>query len=221
MTQKLFAFGVTIAAVTLAAALVSAQDTTTQGQAGDPPVVQGTAPPAQGQMGPGRGRRLGQGQGQGLGPGQGLGQQLGPRAGRGGQMIDRRRGAGPAAPGVGRGRGAGLAALGLTEDQRVTIVELQRGVRDQIAPLQDELEFTRKTLHRELFADERDDAKIAKLSAAVAGLEKQLADVHLKAATSMADVLTAKQRETMRLREGRGRGRVAGRGPGGGGMAGR
>ena len=210
MTQRRFGIGATVAAVTLAAAFVAAQGTaqsaTALGQAGDPPVVQGQAPPAQGQMGPGRGR----GPGQGLGPGQ----QLGPGAGRGGQMQGQRRGAGPAGSAVRRGAGGGLAALDLTDEQRVTITNLQRTTRDQAAPLQDELVFTRKALHRALFADERDDATVANLAAKASALEKQLADLHLKQATAMADVLTAEQRETMRLRQGRGRG--AGRGPGNG-----
>lgn len=128
---------------------------------------------------------------------------------------------------AGRGRGAemggmqgrgsvpgrGVAALDLTDDQRAAITGLQRAARDQAAPLQDELEFTRKTLHRELFADKRDNAKVTSLAARIAALEKQLADVRVKSATAVADLLTPTQRETMRLREPGGGG--LGRGPGG------
>jgi Spy/CpxP family protein refolding chaperone len=99
-----------------------------------------------------------------------------------------------------------LDALGLTGDQRATINDLQRTSRDQAAPLEDELEFVQKSLHRELFADKRDPGKITSLTARVAALQKQLADVHVKTSTSVSDVLTGKQRETMRLTEGRGRG---------------
>ena len=49
--------------------------------------------------------------------------------------------------------------------------------------------------------------KSTSLSARVAALQKQLADVHVKTATSVSDMLTEKQRETMRLGEGRGGGR--------------
>lgn len=217
MTHRLFGIGATVAAVTLAAAFVTAQDPAVQGQAGDPPVVQGEAP-AQGQMGPGRG--LGQGRGSRPGQQLGPGQQRGQRAGRGGQRAGRGRGAGPAR----RGAGGGLAALDLTDDQRATITGLQSTARDQAAPLQDELTFARKTLHRALFADTRDDAQIANLVDQVAALEQQLADLKVQGATAVADVLTAEQRETMRLTDGRHRGRVAGRGgrgPGRGRGAGR
>jgi len=90
---------------------------------------------------------------------------------------------------------------------------VQRASRDQAAPLEDELAFVRKSLHRELFADKRDSAKITSLSARVIALQKQLADVHVKTATSVSDVLTEKQRETMRLGDGRDGGRM-GRGRG-------
>lgn len=240
MTHKLFSIGATVAAVTVAAAFVTAQGTTAQGQAGGPPVVQQQAPPPQGQVGPGRG--LGPGRGPGPGQGLGPGQQLGPQAGRGGPQMGmmgrgRRAGMGPQGQGQGPGlgRGRGLMALDLTDDQRAKIVDLQRATRDQAAPLEDELEFTRKTLHRELFADKRDNAKIGSLTAKVATLEKQLADLHVKQATAVSDLLTPEQRETMRLAEGRrggprrgpgggpglglgrGRGGIAGGGPGGNG----
>ncbi len=212
MTQRRFGIGATVAAVTLAAAFVAAQgtagSTATQGRSGDEQVVTGQAPPAQGQMRPGRGMEPGRGNGQGPG----AGQQLGPGAGRGGEMQRGRRGGGPAGPGA--RRGGGLAALDLTDEQRVAITGLQRATRDESAPLQDELTYTRQTLRRALFADERDDAVVANLSTKVSALEKQLADLHVKQAMAMADVLTPQQRETMRLADGRGPGRFAGRGPG-------
>jgi Spy/CpxP family protein refolding chaperone len=121
--------------------------------------------------------------------------------------------------GVGRqglgagGRGVGgFAALDLTEDQRAKVEDLHRAGRDQAGPIQDELDLAHKTLHRELFADNRDAAKVSTLTAKIASLQRQLADLHVRTASSVADVLTAEQRETMRLRDGRGGG--MGRGPG-------
>ncbi len=121
-------------------------------------------------------------------------------------MMGRGRAMGPQGTG-----GGALAGLDLTADQRGKINELTRAGRDQAAPLEDELEFTRKTLHRELFADKRDAAKITTLTARAASLQKQLADLNVKTMTAVADVLTAEQRETMRLRDGRaGMGRESG-----------
>jgi Spy/CpxP family protein refolding chaperone len=192
MRHRLIGVGATIAAVVVVAVLVAAQDGTAERQAGAPSAVQGLPPG--GQAGPG----LGPGQMRGRGPQQGQGT---PQQGRGRGMN---------APGPGRDGFGPLGALDLTEDQRVTINGVQRASRDQAAPLEDELEFVRKSLHRELFADTRDSGKIASLSARSTALQKQLADLHVKTATSVSDVLTEEQRETMRLREGRG----AGRGPG-------
>jgi Spy/CpxP family protein refolding chaperone len=217
MTHKLIGIGATVAAVALAAAFVTAQGTTGQAQAGGPPVVQGQEPPPQGQIGPGRG--LGPGRGPGPGQGLGPGQQLGPQAGRGGPMMGRGRGQGLGPQGPAAGRGRGVAALDLTDDQRAKITDLQRATRDQAAPLEDELAFTRKTLNRELFADKRDTAKVTTLTAKIATLEKQLADLHVKNAMAVADLLTPKQRETMRLMEGRRGGPGGGAaGPGGAGL---
>jgi Spy/CpxP family protein refolding chaperone len=217
MTLRLFGISATVAAVTLATALVAAQDRTSQDQVAGAPAVQDQAPPAQGPIGQGRGLGPGRGlgQGQGLGPGRGFGQ--GQRLGRGRQRAVR----GGAIANRGRGPGGRLAALDLTDDQRAAITELQRAARDQAAPLRDELEFARKTLHRELFADARDGSTIANLMATIAELEGQLADLHVSQATAVADALTADQREIMRLREGRGPGRGAGRGRGRGGPAAR
>lgn len=126
-------------------------------------------------------------------------------------MMGRGARMGPQGPDRGRGQGFGVLRLALTEEQRTRITDLQRAGRDQASPIDDELQVNRKALHRELFADKRDAGKIADLSAKIASLEKQLADLHVKTATAVADVLTAEQRETMRLADGRGRG--MGRGP--------
>lgn len=220
MTRRLFSIGIgaTVAAAALATAFVTAQDTNGQGQPGAPPAVQGQAPPPPRQVRPGRGP--------------GSGQSIGPRTGRSAPMMGPGRGAGRGPQGPGLGPGRGLASLDLTDDQRVKITDLQRATRDQAAPLEDELEFTRRTLHRELFADKRDNAKVTSLTVRIATLEKQLADLHVKTTTAVADLLTPEQRETMRLRGSRrggtgggpgrprlGRGGVAGPGPGGGGAS--
>ena len=191
MRYRLIGIGSTVATIAAAVAFVAAQDNSPQRQAGPPPTVQGQPPAGQGPVRPGSGQMRGRGPQQGPGTPPEIGAQRG------------------------RGRGAigPLGALDLTEDQRATITDLQRASRDQAAPLENELEFVRKSLHRELFADKRDSGKITSLSARVAALQKQLADVHVKTATSVSDVLTEKQRETMRLGEGRegGRGMARGR----------
>lgn len=195
MRHRLVSIGATVAAVSVAVAFVIAQGTTEQSQASGPPVVQGQPPVGVGQIGPGRGPGPGRGRGQGEGPG--AGQQPGPQGAPGGPMMGRGRAMGP------QGQGGVLAGLDLTADQRGKISDLTRAGRDQSAPIEDELEFTRKTLHRELFADKRDAAKIATLTTKAASLEKQLADLNVKTMTAVADVLTSEQRETMRLRGGR------------------
>ncbi len=111
---------------------------------------------------------------------------------------------GPQGPG---GRfGGGLAGLNLTEEQRTKVAALQRAGREQAAPVEEELRKIQGSLHREIFADARDAAKLAELSARGTTLQKQLADLHVKTATSLSDVLTAEQRATMREREGTGGG---------------
>ena len=186
MTKKLLGIGVTAAAVALAAVFAIAQDTRAQGRPGGPPAVQGP-PPSPGSVGPAsgpggdlRGRRLG-------------------RAGRMGAPGREPQAGSPDRAGA-PGRG-GFAALNLTDDQRTTIQKLQRASRDQAVPIEDELEFTRRTLHRELFADKRDNGKVTSLSAKAASLEKQLTDLRVKSEIAMADVLTPEQRETMRVME--------------------
>jgi Spy/CpxP family protein refolding chaperone len=172
-------------------------------------------PGAPAQVGPGRGFGPGFGRGQGFGPGygQGNGQGFGPGFGRGQGMGPERgmggpgRGMGPAgrgrggldAMGPGAGRGAMFAQLDLTEDQRRAIETIERATRDQAAAVTDELELARKTLHREVFADKRDAAKITALGTKVTTLEKQLFDLHLKTQAGIADLLTPAQRETMRI----------------------
>ena len=191
MRYGLIGVGATVATIAAAVAFVAAQDNSPQRQAGPPRTVQGQPPAGQGPVGPGPGQMRGRGPQQGPG----VPQEIGAQRGRG------------------RGAGGPFGALDLTEDQRATITNLQRASRDQAAPLENELEFVRKSLHRELFADKRDSGKITSLSARVSALQKQLGDVHVKTATSVSDVLTEKQRETMRLSEGRDDGRL-GRGRG-------
>lgn len=128
-----------------------------------------------------------------------------------------RQGRGPAMRGAGRGVGpAGL--LDLTADQRTTIQAIERTARDQSAALSDELEFTQRTLRREVFADARNAATVQTLASKIATLEKQLFDLRVKTDVAVADVLTPTQRERMRIHGGRtgqpgfgGRGRGPGR----------
>lgn len=94
------------------------------------------------------------------------------------------------------------AGLALNDDQRQKVRDTQRSTRDQAAPLEDELLFTRRALHREIYADKRDNTKVTALAAKVAGLEKQLSDIHIKQAMAVADLLTPRQRETMRIGAG-------------------
>jgi Spy/CpxP family protein refolding chaperone len=103
--------------------------------------------------------------------------------------------------------------LNLTAEQRSKIADVQRAAREQSAPVEAELRTTERSLHRELFADSRDSAKIAGLSAKVSTLRQQLADAHVRTSTAISDVLTAEQRASIREREARGRG--PGRGAGG------
>jgi Spy/CpxP family protein refolding chaperone len=141
-----------------------------------------------------------------MGPGIGPGGQ-----GRGGMMGP----AGSGQPGRGFGRGGPMAPLDrlldLTDDQRGRVEDITRTARDQSAPLADELEFVRETLHRELFADKPSNAKIAELSGKIANLQRDLQDIHVKSQIAVADVLTAEQRQTMRGHAGRGRGPGPGR----------
>ena len=146
-------------------------------------MVQGqpSQPGGPGQMGPGQ-----------MGPGQ-----MGP-----GQNGPAARGQGPRAGGPGEPAMAGQQIerlLGLTDDQRAKFNAVMRGMSDQSAPIADELEFTRRALHREAFADKRDDAKIATLSSKVVALEKQLLDIHVKGKTTLSEALTPDQRQVLRM----------------------
>jgi Spy/CpxP family protein refolding chaperone len=207
MTTRLLGLSTAIAAVALTAGLTAAQldraDSTPA--APDQQAVQAPAAPDAPQLGPRQGR--------------------GPRAGRPGFGAMQGRGRGFAfrqnvGPGQGRGpmgRGGVGAGLNLTDDQRAKVEALHKTSRDQSDAIADELEFTRQTLHRETFADARDDRKIADLVAKVTTLEKQLFDIRLQTQTAISDLLTAEQRATMRAREGRG---GMARGPRGGGPGG-
>jgi Spy/CpxP family protein refolding chaperone len=106
--------------------------------------------------------------------------------------------------GFGRGMGGPMfAGLELTEEQRTKIADIHRGERDAVGPMADELGVARRALHRATFADTRDDAEIAKLTATIANLEKQLLDRRVKTELEVAGVLTAEQREQVRGRRGR------------------
>jgi Spy/CpxP family protein refolding chaperone len=189
MTRRLIGIGLTVAALSAGAAFVSAQARE-------------------------------QGRDQGVSAAQ-HGRRGGPQIGRGPGMMG---GRGPAMAGRGQGIrgggfGSGLAALNLTDEQRTKVTDLHRAERDQAVPIHDELQLARKTLQRELFADKRDTGRIRDLSSTIAKFEERLSDLHVKTAMAVADVLTAEQRETMRLRESRNEGPRRG-GPRGGGPRG-
>lgn len=158
----------------------------------------------------------------GGGPGQG--RAMGP-----GRAMAR----GPAKVRAGRAQ-AFARRLDLTADQKTKIEDILRGARDQAAPLADQLALAHKDLHRATFADKADAGAVTNLTNKVAGLEKQLLDVRVKAETAVSGVLTDKQREMVRIdgrfvagalgpmRGGPGRGGPGrgGPGPGGPGRAG-
>lgn len=120
----------------------------------------------------------------------------------------------PPAEGRGpRGRGPGgpggpAFRLDLTADQQKSVQSIVQKTRDEVAPLADELGLTRRNLHRELFADKRDAAKITALTTRVAQLEKQILDARVKSQTAIADLLTPDQKQRART------GPVFGDGPG-------
>jgi Spy/CpxP family protein refolding chaperone len=204
MTRRLIGIGLTVAAVSAGAAFVSAQ-----AREQDPQQA-GRTTQTIGQREQGPGRRMGPGRG--LGPQQGrrggaqFGRGPGMMGGRGMAMAGRGQGM------RGGGAGPGLAALKLTDEQRAKVTDLHRAERDKAAPITDELQLARKALQRELFADKRDAGRIRDLASTIAKLEQRLSDLHISTATSVADVLTAEQRETMRLQDGR-RGGPQGPGP--------
>ena len=210
------------AVVTLAQKSDASIDQSPSQWQGPSPTQQQTPPPVQ-QQGPpqvqgGRGRAMQGGAGPlgPGGPGQG-GRGLGPagagndqNVGRG--MGGRGRGMGPGrgtgmGPGAGpAGRGGADAGLGpairqldLTADQRTALDTLDRAARDQSGAIDSELAFTRTSLHRELFADKRDAAKVAALTTKISALEKQLFDIRVKNQAAVADLLTPAQREIVRI----------------------
>ena len=134
----------------------------------------------------------GQDQGRRGGPEQRAGQQ-----GRGGRM------GGPLA--------GPLVGLNLTAEQQTKVAELRRAGREESAPIDKELNTAQAALHRELFADTQDTAKVGDLAAKVTALQKQLVDLQVKNSAALSAVLTPEQRATMREREGRGGGPRGGR----------
>lgn len=189
MRHRLIALGVTGSAVVLAAAMVAAQSPTPREARGN------------------REQRPAVGQQQDRQP---RGMQ-GGQMGRGGPLQRRGPAFGRGFGGPGRGMGGAAMALNLTEEQRTKVATLHRAERDETEALRKALALARAALHQELYADARDAQKLSELSGNVAKLEQQLADVHLRTATGVADLLTAEQRAKVRAREGRG-----GRGGGGG-----
>jgi Spy/CpxP family protein refolding chaperone len=181
MKKSILAVGAGLAIVA-GAAVVEAQRRPDRAMLADQGRIE-QGPGARGRFGPGpdqRGRR-----------GFGGFAQAGP--GRGGPMR-----------GFGRGMGGPMfAGLDLTEEQRTKIADIHRGDRDAAGPVADELMIARRNLHRATFADRRDDAEIAKLTATIANLEKQLLDRRVKTELEVAAVLTAEQREQVRGRRGR------------------
>ena len=132
-----------------------------------------------------------------------VGRGFGWQGGRGpGGMQGPGRG-GPGRGGPGRFGGPMLEALGLNDDQRAKIQEIQRSSREAGGPVMEELATARRALHLATFAESRDDGEIAKLTSTIANLEKQLLDQRVKTDLDIAGVLTTEQRE--KVRTGRGR----------------
>lgn len=133
----------------------------------------------------------------------------GARLGQPGQQLGSKGPGGRGPLGRGGPFGIGFAGLNLTEEQRSKVSDIQRAARAEAASVEEELRTTERSLHRELFADTRDAAKIADLSAKVSTLRRQLAEAHVRTSTAISDVLTAEQRASIRDREVRGRDRGA------------
>ncbi|MCC7042411.1 MAG: Spy/CpxP family protein refolding chaperone [Acidobacteria bacterium] len=161
------------------------------------------------------------------GPGRSEGRDGRPNLQAGDNQAPRRGGpGGPGRAGGGRfGGGPGMAGLGrnldLTADQRTKVQEIVRGSRDKVGPIADQLRVAQNNLRRELFADQKDDARVKELASTVTELRKQMADIRISTSASIAELLTPEQREKMRVGEGRGPGagrggpgRGPGRGPG-------
>jgi Spy/CpxP family protein refolding chaperone len=119
---------------------------------------------------------------------------------------------GPAGPGPGRAQGQGpgqgqgdeniLRGLDLTEAQRKQARDIMLKARDEAAPMTDQLQLARKDLRRAIFSDTRDSAKLKDLTAKMQTLQKQVADVRMKALTSISDMLTPEQRQQVRIAPG-------------------
>lgn len=115
--------------------------------------------------------------------------------------------------------------LDLTAEQRTKVQGIVDGVRVKVGPLAEELRVAERALRAEVFADTKDQAKIAGLSSHVQALHKQIADIRLETTSEISGVLTPEQREKVRTATGRepgsfrrgpvggGPGRGAGRGP--------
>jgi Spy/CpxP family protein refolding chaperone len=86
----------------------------------------------------------------------------------------------------------------LTDDQRAKVQDIVRGGRDESAAISDELQFVRRNLHREIFADTRNAARVTELTTRIVALEKQLLDIHVKSQTAVAALLTPEQRQSVR-----------------------
>ena len=100
----------------------------------------------------------------------------------------------------GRGFGPGFGAgLGLSDEQRAQVQTIMRDGRDQSGPIEDQLQLAQRSLHREVFADHRDDSKVGALAKQVQTLRQQLMDLRIKTETRIAGVLTPEQLQKMRV----------------------
>jgi Spy/CpxP family protein refolding chaperone len=88
--------------------------------------------------------------------------------------------------------------IDLSNEQREKVGDILLTMRDQSAQMADELQLARRTLHREAFADKRDEKKVADITAKIVAFEKQLLDIHVKSQAAISDTLTPKQREMVR-----------------------
>jgi Spy/CpxP family protein refolding chaperone len=108
------------------------------------------------------------------------------------------RAAGPGRGAVGAPESRLARHLDLSTEQQEAIGAILRSTRDETAPIADRLRLVQRDLHRSVFADAPDEAAVQALSAEAATLQKQLADLRLKAQVAVAAELTETQREQMR-----------------------